>query len=71
MSDHLPPESVITFDRNAHHHGGPDAGLEVVQSAPGATSGAVGALEAGDRRLDAGDRNGRRAKARNEAESSR
>src|SRR5262249_27074337 len=36
------------------HHGGPDVGLEVVQSAPCATGGAVRALEAGDRRLDAG-----------------
>src|ERR1700750_1831371 len=36
------------------HHGGPDVGLEVVQSAPGATGGAIRALEAGDRRLDAG-----------------
>src|SRR5215831_7705155 len=36
------------------HHGGPDVGLEVVQSAPGAVGGAVRALEAGDRRLDAG-----------------
>src|SRR5262252_10411366 len=36
------------------HHGGPDVGLEVVQSAPGATGGAVRAFEAGDRRLDAG-----------------
>src|SRR5262252_1893483 len=36
------------------HHGGPDVGFEVVQSAPGATGGAIGALEAGDRRLDAG-----------------
>src|SRR6185437_14066651 len=35
-------------------HGGPDVGLEVVQSAPGATGRAVGALEAGDCRLDAG-----------------
>ena len=34
-------------------HRGPDVGLEVVQSAPGATGGAVRALEAGDRRLDA------------------
>src|ERR1700750_384381 len=36
------------------HHGGPDVGLEVVQSAPSAAGGAVGALEAGDRRLDTG-----------------
>src|SRR5215467_3603506 len=28
------------------HHGGPDVGLEVVQSAPGATGGAIRALEA-------------------------
>src|SRR6202008_1763473 len=36
------------------HHGGPDVRLEVVQSAPGATGGAVGALEAGGRSLDTG-----------------
>src|SRR5215472_6844489 len=36
------------------HHGGPDVGLEVVQSAPVATGGTLRALEAGDRRLDAG-----------------
>src|ERR1700750_1792128 len=36
------------------HHGGPDVGLEVVQSAPGTTGGSVPTLEARDGRLDAG-----------------
>src|SRR5215204_5158402 len=36
------------------HHRGPDIGLEVVEPAPGAAGQAVGPLEAGDTRLDAG-----------------
>jgi hypothetical protein len=36
------------------HHGGPDVGPEVFEPAPRAAGGAIGALEAGDRSLDAG-----------------
>ncbi len=34
-------------------HGGPDVGLEVVEAAPSAAAGAIGALEAGDAGFDA------------------
>jgi hypothetical protein len=36
------------------HHGGPDVGLEMIEPAPGAASGAIDAFEAGDPGLDPG-----------------
>jgi len=41
-------------DQVVSHHGGPDVGLDMVEAAPGAACGAIGALEAGDAGLDAG-----------------